>query len=140
MALFSFVVAPAAFAVLADRSLAGNVVSRVLGGVESIGIILGVFLVSLILFSREKRQKAFYIELSATVLMTVSMIVSRFVVSKQLHDLRVRYGDQLSALSQSDPARVAFDQLHQYSVWLMSFNIIVAVFSIVLLVRRNSWP
>jgi hypothetical protein len=69
--------------------------------------------------------------------MTLTMIASRFIVSKSLHELRVKYGDQLSALAQSDPVRVTFDQLHQYSVWLMGFNIITAVILMVILMLRR---
>lgn len=134
MSVFSFIVAPAAFAVLPDRRLAGNVVSRVLGNIEIIGIALGVILLFILFFRRERKGAAFLFELATLFLMTVSMIVSRFVVSKQLHDLRVEHGEQLAALAQSDPVRVTFDQLHQYSVWLMGFNIIAAIVLIALLV------
>ncbi|MCI0391309.1 MAG: DUF4149 domain-containing protein [Acidobacteria bacterium] len=137
MSLFSFIVAPAAFAVLPERQLAGIVVSRVLGSTEIIGVALGVILLLILLFRRERKGKAYLFELATLVLMTVSMIVSRFVVSKQLHDLRVKHGEQLATLAQSDPVRVTFDQLHQYSVWLMGFNIIAAIVLIVLLVRRT---
>jgi hypothetical protein len=137
MSLFSFIVAPAVFAVLADRRLAGNVVSRVLGGTEIIGIALGSILLLVLLFSGEKRSRAFLFELAVLALMTVSMIVSRFAVSKSLHDLRVKYGDQLSTLAQSDPVRITFDQLHQYSVWLMGFNIVAAIILIVMLTAQS---
>jgi len=135
MALFSFVVAPAAFSVLSERRLAGDVVSSVLGWVELIGMTLGGILLLALLFSRERRSKVYFFELALLALMTISMIVSRFVVSKSLHDLRVKYGDQLTSLAQSDPARIAFDQLHQYSVRLMGFTIIAALVLIIILVR-----
>lgn len=140
MTLFSFVVAPAAFAALGDPRLAGNVVSRVLGVVEIIGIILGLILLLLLFFSREARGKAFLFELIALALMTVSMIVSRFVVSSRLHEIRVKYGDQFSSLASlaaSDPVRAAFDQLHQSSVRLMSFNLLAALALIILLARYS---
>lgn len=133
MALFSFVVAPAAFSALPEQRLAGNVVSRVLGGVEISGVILGLVLLALLLFSREQRGKAYLFELIVLALMTLAMIVSRFIVSSRLHELRVKYGDQLSTLAASDPARTTFDLLHHYSVWLMSFNLLAALALIVLL-------
>jgi hypothetical protein len=138
MSIFSFVVAPAAFAVLPERRLAGNVVSRVLGNIEIIGISLGVILLLILLFFREKRGRPFIFEFIAVALMTISAILSRFVVSSRLRDLRLRHGDQLASLAQSDPVRAGFDQLHQYSVWLMGFNIIAAIVLIALLARRNS--
>jgi hypothetical protein len=138
MSLFSFIAAPAAFAVLPEPRLAGDVVNRVLGGTEIIGVALGAILLLALLFSGERRSRAFLFELSILAMMTFSMIVSRFAVSKSLHELRLKYGDQLSTLPRSDPARVGFDQLHQYSVWLMGLTMIAAMVLIVMLIARSN--
>lgn len=135
MAYFSFVVAPAAFAVLPTPLVAANLVNRTLGITEFIGLVLGAMLIVLRLSVRERRSRAFWLELSTLGLMTAAMLVSRLIVSQRLHELRARVGD-ISALAASDPNRIAFDQLHQYSVWLMSFAIIAALVLIVLLVRQ----
>jgi hypothetical protein len=138
MSIFSFVVAPAAFFVLPERRLAGNMVSRVLGNIEIIGIALGVILLLILLFFHEKRGKPFIFEFVAVALMTISVILSRFVVSSRLQDLRLKHGDQLASLAHSDPIRAGFDQWHQYSVWLMGFNIIAAIVLIALLAWRTT--
>ncbi|MBO0801017.1 MAG: DUF4149 domain-containing protein, partial [Blastocatellia bacterium] len=75
MCIFSFVVAPAAFAVLPEQRLAGNIVSRVLGSVEILGIIIGAALLLLLLIFREKR--GFLLEFVAVALMTLSTVISR---------------------------------------------------------------
>jgi hypothetical protein len=136
MAFFSFVVAPSAFAVLQQQQLAGALVSRTLGALEIIGIIAGAILIALLFFSRE-RDRAFLYELIALALMTVSMLVSHFVVSRRMHDLRMSLGE-IAQLAANDPARVEFDRLHQYSVWLMGFDILGAIALIVYLARRNA--
>jgi Domain of unknown function (DUF4149) len=136
MAFFSFVVAPSAFAVLQQRQLAGAMVSRTLNALEIIGIIAGALLIALLFFSRE-RDRAFLYELIALALMTVSMLVSHFVVSRRMHDLRMSLGE-IAQLAANDPARVEFDRLHQYSVWLMGFDILGAIALIVYLARRNA--
>jgi hypothetical protein len=136
MAFFSFVVAPSAFAVLGQRQLAGALVSRTLGVLEIIGIITGALLIAILVFSRE-RDRAFLYELTALALMTVSMLVSHFVVSRRMHDLRMSLGE-IAQLAANDPARVEFDRLHQYSVWLMGFDILGAIALIVYLARRNA--
>jgi hypothetical protein len=136
MAFFSFVVAPSAFAVLRQQQLAGALVSRTLGALEIIGIIIGALLIAVLIFSRE-RDRAFLYELIALALMTGSMLVSHFVVSSRMHELRVSLGE-IAQLAASDPARVEFDRLHQYSVWLMGFNILGAIALIVYLARRNA--
>jgi len=136
MAFFSFVVAPSAFAVLQQQQLAGALVSRTLGALEIIGIITGAILIALLFFSKE-RDRAFLYELIALALMTVSMLVSHFVVSRRMHDLRMSLGE-IAQLAANDPARVEFDRLHQYSVWLMGFDILGAIALIVYLARRNA--
>ncbi|HKX31827.1 MAG TPA: DUF4149 domain-containing protein [Blastocatellia bacterium] len=137
MAFFSFVVAPSAFAVLPSPQLAGNLVSRTLGVTEIIGIVLGAVLLILLLVARRPGRKAFLFELITVALMTVSMIVSHFFVSQRLHAMRAEFGD-ISALAATDQVRLAFNQLHQYSVWLMSFDILAALVLIVILLRRSS--
>jgi len=136
MAFFSFVVAPSAFAVLQQQQLAGALVSRTLGALEIIGIIAGALLIAILFISRE-RDRAFLYELIALALMTASMLVSHFVVSRRMHELRMRLGE-IAQLAANDPARVEFDRLHQYSVWLMGFDILGAIALIVYLARRNA--
>jgi hypothetical protein len=135
MALFSFVVAPAVFAVLPSQQLAGNVVNHVLGATELVGMVLGVALLFLLLVAKERRGKLFRFELIMLALMTLAMAVSKFVVSARLHTLCEQFGERLQTLAAADPVKVAFDQLHQYSVWLMSFDLLAALILIVLLIR-----
>ncbi len=137
MAYFSFVVAPSAFAVLPLPQLAGALVSRTLGLLEIIGIALGALLMVILIFSKERGGKIFLFELVTLALMTASVLVSHFVVSARMHQMRLTLGE-ISLLAASDPARVAFDRLHQYSVWLMGFNILAAIALIIVLARRNA--
>jgi hypothetical protein len=137
MAFFSFVVAPAAFAVLPLPQLAGALVSRTLGILEIIGAALGALLIVILVFSKERGGRAFLFELTTLALMTISMLVSHFAVSRRLHAMRTQFGE-ISLLAAGDPARVAFDRLHQYSVWLMTFDILAAIALIVFLARRNA--
>jgi hypothetical protein len=137
MAFFSFVVAPGAFAVLRNQQLAGAVVSRTLGVLEIAGMIIGALLIVILIFSRERGGQASFYELIALALMTVSMVVSHFVVSKRMHEMRVSLGE-IAQLAATDPNRIAFDRLHQYSVWLMGFDILGAIALILYLARRNA--
>ena len=136
MAFFSFVVAPAAFAVLPQQQLAGALVSRTLGALEIGGAIIGALLIVILVLSRE-RDRAFLYELIALALMTASMVASHFVVSNRMRQMRMSFGE-IALLAATDPARVEFDRLHQYSVWLMGFNILGAIALIVYLARRNA--
>ena len=137
MAFFSFVVAPAAFAVLPLPQLAGALVSQTLGALEIIGIALGVLLIVILAFSKERGGRAFLSELITLALMTIAMLVSHFAVSRRLHAMRMQFGE-IPLLAAGDPARITFDRLHQYSVWLMTFDILAAIALIVFLARRNA--
>jgi len=127
MTLFSFVVAPAAFATLPTQQLAGSIVSRVLAGVEIIGLGAVIVLISISILRPLRRKKARFFELGLLALMTTSMAISRFVVSARLHDLRAQFGERLALLSSDEPARRTFDLLHHVSVGLMGFTLCSAI-------------
>ncbi len=135
--LFSFVVAPAAFKVLPSPWLAGNVVNRVLGVTEIIGMLVGVMLLVLLLATKPTRR-ALWFEGVTLSLMTLSMAASKFIVSKNLHSLREQYGEALSTMpmGHSSP-RVTFALYHQFSVALMTFNLLATLVLIVYLIRRR---
>lgn len=136
-AFFSFALAPVAFAVLPVQHLAGQVVSRTLGIVEIAGIVVGAILLLLAFLSRGRRGKAFPFDLCALALIVLAMIGSR-IVSSRMHALRVQAAETLYSLPTSDPVRSAFDQLHHFSVGLMSVAMIVALVLIVRLLMGKS--
>lgn len=135
--LFSFVVAPGAFAVLPTTQLAGTLVSRVLTGVEFIGIGVGVLLIAASLLDPAIRRKLSF-DLLVVGLLTLAMVISRFFVSARLHALRERYGDQLASLPSDDANRISFDFLHRCSVGLLSFSLFAAVVLLAVLIWRET--
>lgn len=137
MCYFSFAVAPSAFAVLPAQQLAGSVVSRTLGIAELAGIVLGLALIALYALSKDVRGRAYWFESLLAACMTLSMIVSRFVVSKLMHAMRVQHGE-ISLLPAESAVRLSFDRLHQYSVWLMGFDMLAAAVLVVIIVRRGA--
>lgn len=137
MSFFSAFVAPAAFAVLPTRRLAGDVVSRTLAGLEYFGIAAAFLLLIALIFSRENRRKLFYFETVLTLAMLVSTLIARFIVAAKLHNIRVEYGDRLDAMAATDPVRVTFANLHQASVGLTGFNMIAALILIVMLMLKS---
>ncbi|HMV50201.1 MAG TPA: DUF4149 domain-containing protein [Blastocatellia bacterium] len=136
MSFFSFVLAPAAFAVLPTQHLAGQVVSQTLGTAELIGIVIGAALLLLLLFARGRKSKIFFFELFTVALMTAAMVGSK-VVSGRMHALRVQAGEALYKLPSTDSLRASFDQLHRVSVGLTGFAIVAAIVLIAMLVGRK---
>lgn len=135
-ALFSFVVAPGAFAVLPTTQLAGTLVSRVLTGVEFIGIGVGVLLIAVSLLDPAVRRTLSF-DFLVVGLVTLAMGISRFVVSARLHALREQYGDQIASLPNDDANRIAFDFLHRCSVGLLSFSLFAAMVLLAVLIWRE---
>jgi hypothetical protein len=130
-------VAPSAFAVLPSTRSAGELVSRVLSGVEIIGILVGLlFLVIALAGGEQRRLRAF--DLIVVVLLTIAMGLSRFLVSPRLHAIREQFGDQLAALPPDDATRSTFDLLHRCSVGLLAFGLFSALVLLGVLIGRDS--
>lgn len=138
MLMFSVGVAPAAFSVLRDQQRkAGDIVNLALGGTELAGIALGVVLLGLLFLSKEARDRRFRLEAVTLGIMTAAMLVSRFVVSAKLHAMRAQFGDALQTMAATEAAKITFNQLHQYSVWLMGVTMLGALLLIVSLIRAT---
>jgi hypothetical protein len=114
-AVVGAVVAPAAFAVLPSRSLAGALVGRVLPVLFWSGALLGV--VSAALASPLARARRGRIACGAT--MTVACLVAQGLVTPRIERARVAAAGPVDALAPSDPRRIAFGRLHGLSVALL---------------------
>lgn len=133
---FSFFVAPAAFGVLPSTYLAGQVVSRTLGGLEISGLVVGLALIVLLLAAR--RRKGFMFELVMLALMLAATAISRFVVSARLHQIRLDFGERLAGLAADDPTRTTFNFLHQVSVGLTGLTLLAALALLIFLIASRS--
>jgi uncharacterized membrane protein len=114
---FAFVLAPAAFQVLPNTHLAGNVVGRSLGKLHWIAIVSGiVFLMSSLVYSRMTAgtMHIFALRHVLIVLMLALTLFSQFWIIPRMDTLRATVGD-FAAVPINDPARVQFDALHVWS-------------------------
>lgn len=115
--LFAAVVAPAAFAALPSRTLAGALVGAVLPALFVAGIVLGAGLVIASLALRRGRLVT-----PGTVgglLITISCAAAQFVVAPRIERARASIGGPIESVPSSDPRRIAFGRLHGASVaWL----------------------
>lgn len=109
--LFVAVVAPAAFAVLPSRSLAGLVVGRVLPVLFVSGIVVGLFVAGLGLRGPLARWR-----IAGGLVVAASCAISQLWVGGRIARLRGELGGALDALPSGDPQRVLFGQLHALSV------------------------
>lgn len=130
--LFGAVVAPAAFAALPSRTLAGAVVGRVLPVLFISGLVAG----ALVMLSGTRLRGAPRLtRLMAGTLVVASCAVAQFVIGSRIEQVRASVGDSLESLPQGDPARVTFGRLHGLSVAGLGIAVLGAATALVFLVR-----
>ncbi len=133
MCFFSFAVAPSAFAVLPTRHLAGQIVASTISKVEWLGLFIGLGLLLLQIFKSPKSK----LNLALLAVMLAATAGLRFWVSPKMNNLRASMGGIIDEVSPTDPLRVEFNNLHQYSVTLMSAAILCGLVLMFFTVR--SW-
>lgn len=112
--LFGAVVAPAAFAVLPTRSLAGALVGRILPSLFMAGLVVGVLVVVSARGAASGRARAG--RLVAGGVLLVSCAAAQFVVGGRIDRVRADAGGSLDELPADHPIRVTFGRLHGLSV------------------------
>jgi hypothetical protein len=131
--LVALAVAPAAFAVLPTRTLAGALVGRVLPVVFWSGMVVGI-VVAVLGWSMPHRLW----RTGAALSLVVACAAAQLVVAPRIERVRAQIGGAVDALDPSDPRRQAFGRLHALSVAWMGVGGLAALVALLLLVRRLS--
>ena len=131
--LVAAVVAPAAFAVLPSRSLAGALVGRVLPAIFWSGMAIGA-IVALVAWAAPLRGW----QVGGALGLVVACAAAQLVVSPRIARVREQIGGAVDALDPSDPRRQAFGRLHAISVAWMAVGGLAALIALVALVRHLS--
>ena len=121
------VIAPAAFAVLPTRALAGALVGRILPDLFIGGVVLGGILTAL--WSTRVRIA------SIGALLLLAGNTAALMIERRLHTLLLSMGTPIEALSVRDPRRIMFGRLHGISVLMMGVGVIGASIALVALAR-----
>ena len=134
---FSFVVTQGAFSLLPTSDLAGALVGYTLTRLHLIGIAAGcLYLIATI--ALEKSIAALARPAALLVfLMVLCTVLSQYVVISRMDALRLQMGS-VAATAAGNPLRVAFDRLHQYSVWLESVVLFSGLAALFLTARQKS--
>ena len=130
-ALFTLVVAPAAFAILPSRTLAGALVGRVLPVLFIWGLIVGMLLLVLLLGGQSARFAVARSTLGG--LIAAACAWGQLIVAPRIAHLRESVGISLDALAPDDPRRAAFGRLHALSVAGLGVSMMAAAVALVLL-------
>jgi hypothetical protein len=129
--LVAAVVAPAAFAVLPTRTLAGALVGRVLPALFWSGIVIGIGVAALG-WSAPRRGWL----VGSALLLVASCVAAQLVVAPRIERVRAGISGPVDALDPSDPRRLAFGLLHGMSVAWMGLGGVAAAAALLLLVRH----
>jgi hypothetical protein len=114
---FSVAVAPALFAVLPSRALAGDVVGRLLPPIFYAGIIAGLLV--MVTQWRANDGWSWRGREAAAFVTVVSCTVAQLFIAPRIQRVRSEIPGPIEILSADDPRRVAFGRLHGVSVaWL----------------------
>jgi Domain of unknown function (DUF4149) len=136
---FAFVVAPTVFSVLPTRHLAGSVVTRSLGALHWMGIVSGiVFLITSMIYARVTVGAAhpFAARHVLVYVMLLLTCVSQFVISAKMSALRAAMGE-IDKVPVTDPARLAFNQLHVWSTRVESTVFLLGLIVLYLVARKT---
>lgn len=135
---FSFAVAPSAFGVLPSRELAGSMVNRTLLIVNISGIVIGAILI-LLSFVGTKGENKFKVwsERIVLLILTAACAVGQFVIGIWLSYTKAQMGKPIDEVALEDPLRIQFNQLHEYSVWILVTAMIAALIAFFLIGRKS---
>jgi uncharacterized membrane protein len=115
----SFVVAPAAFSVLASRDQAGAIVGYSLARMHWIGIVCGLVILLVRILRIRSLTALVAPAVLCVVLMIILTVISQLAVSPKMAVLRVQMGS-IQATSAGNPLLAEFARLHTISVGLES--------------------
>ncbi|MEP7345440.1 MAG: DUF4149 domain-containing protein [Gemmatimonadaceae bacterium] len=125
--LTAVVVAPAAFAVLPTRTLAGALVGRILPVLFFSGALLSL---AAWVGSRKSTHRNALVRFAPGVWFVAS-IVAQFGVTPRIQSVRKEAGAAFETLPSDDPRRVTFGRLHGISVLLLGVGMVGALITIV---------
>jgi hypothetical protein len=127
--LFAAVVAPAAFAVLPTRALAGALVGRVLPVVLAAGALVGIAAAAGVTLAPLGRGGRLLCLVCGAVA-AAACAAARWWVGGRIESLRAAIGPSLDALAADDPRRVAFGRLHGVSVMLLGVAMLAGLIAL----------
>ena len=131
--LVAAVVAPAAFAVLPSRTLAGALVGRILPVLFWSGILLGAAVAVV-----ARLADAGHLASGAALALLGACAVAQLYIAPRIERIRATIGGPVDALDPSDPRRQAFGRLHGFSVLWMGVGGIAALVALVVMARLLS--
>lgn len=137
-AVFFIGVAQSAFAVLEQRELAGAVVNRNLTILNFGGMAIAVLLILMSLVGSSKVSKFWlWVERFLLLILGAACAVGQFVIGFWLSSVRAQIGRPIDEVALDDPLRIQFNQLHEYSVWVLFAAMAAALIAFFIIANRK---
>lgn len=138
-AVFFVAVAQSAFAVLPQRELAGAVVNRTLSILNYGGIAIAVVLIlTSFVVTRNAKRLSVWTERFLLLILAAACGVGQFVIGLWLSMLRTQMGRPVDEVAADDPLRIQFNNLHEWSVWVLMAGMAAAVIAFFIISNRRS--
>lgn len=137
-ACFFIAVAQSSFAVLPSRELAGSIVSRTLLVLNLSGLILGaILLLTSFIKQTEINRFRVWAERFLLLILVAACAVGQFVIGLWLSFIRAQIGRPIDEVAMDDPLKIQFNNLHQYSVWVLFAGMIAALLVFFLIAQKS---
>jgi hypothetical protein len=137
-AVFFIAVAQSAFAVLPQRELAGAVVGRTLDVLNYSGIAIGVILLlSSWIVRKEVSRFWIWVERFLLLVLVAACAVGQFVIGLWLAMVKAQIGKPIDEVAADDPLRIQFNNLHEWSVWVLFAGMIAALLAFFIVTNRK---
>jgi hypothetical protein len=141
---FSAAVAPSVFGVLREASvqqanhLAGSIVTRTLGLINTGGFIISlVLLATAFLFREAAKRRVFVTEIIALAVVAVTTALGQWGIAARMLALRQAMGKPIDDVPVGDSLRGAFSSLHSLSVMALTTGMIAAIVALLLIAHRG---
>jgi hypothetical protein len=138
-AVFFIAVAQSAFAVLPQREMAGAVVSRTLAILNFAGLGISVLLLlTSFLGAKTIHRVSVWTERFLLLVVAATCAVGQFVIGLWLAMVRGQMGGRpIDEIPADDPLRLQFNNLHDWSKWVLMTGMIAALVAFFVIARRT---
>lgn len=138
-ACFFIAVAASAFAVLPQREMAGAIVNRTLAILNYSGLGIAIVLLLTTLIVRPGVNKLLlWTERLLLLILAAAAAINQFVIAWWLLLVRTQMGRPLDEVPADDPLRLQFNQLHEYSTWILFAAMIAAFLAFFIIANRRA--
>ena len=137
-AVFFIGVAQSAFAVVPQRELAGAVVNRTLSLLNYGGLAIAVILILTSFVGLKSIGRiSIWSERFLLLIVAAACAVGQFVIGFWLSMLRGQMGRPIDEVAADDPLRIQFNNLHEWSVWVLVAGMVAALIAFFIISNRK---